>query len=569
MTPAGFLELLWRDKPDALYILIWVLHGKRSHWFRDVAEAAEFIQSGPGRDVYVGVGLSTSDHGLEHRCKSGEIAGLAGFWADLDLRSDAHPTKPLPRTVGEALGIIPADLSPTIIVATGNGLHVWWLFKKPWIFENDRERKKASVLSFRLQTLLRSNSMQKGWAFDRLSDLARVLRVPGTINAKDPSNPKDVTIYSSAECRYNPSDFANYLDALSIPDAEAEERTAKQLAERFADTPLVIDPNAAIPDDMLAGWMEKDMRFRNTWNRQRQDLSDQSGSGYDMALACFGINVGLSDQQIVNLIVHHRRIHGEQRRTRLDYFQRTISKARKAAGPQSSFAGVPTGPPPTSNRTPAEDTQVPTATDVTKKAMLCDHISLLLGVHLLRLVKIPGKEPAFLMELENGRIEFDITKLLSQRAVSLALAGKAGRLIPTFKPAHWRELAQMMLDACTVVEGTDDLELEGSARIQIAKYLAESPFIPSLNGAAAQDRYKPMVDKGRIVVSATDLQTYINRTTMQNHSVRYIAAMIAALGGEGVRIRGNSYKEQSRWALPVSEFDPGDYQPHQEGGGGE
>ena len=76
-----------------------------------------------------------------------------------------------------------------------------------------------------------------------------------------------------------------------------------------------------------------------------------------------------------------------------------------------------------------------------------------------------------------------------------------------------------------------------------------------------------MVDKGRIVVSATDLQTYINRTTMQNHSVRYVAAMIAALGGEGVRIRGNSFKEQSRWALPVAEFDPGDYQPNQEGVG--
>jgi hypothetical protein len=78
-----------------------------------------------------------------------------------------------------------------------------------------------------------------------------------------------------------------------------------------------------------------------------------------------------------------------------------------------------------------------------------------------------------------------------------------------------------------------------------------------------------MVYKGRVVISAADLQTYINRTTMQNHSVRYVAVMIAALGGETVRIRGNSFKEQSRWALRVAEFDPGDYEPHQEGGGGE
>jgi hypothetical protein len=125
----------------------------------------------------------------------------------------------------------------------------------------------------------------------------------------------------------------------------------------------------------------------------------------------------------------------------------------------------------------------------------------------------------------------------------------------------------MILDACTEVEGTDDLELEGSARIQIAKYLADGPFIPTLNGVTAQDLHRSMVYKGRIVISATDFQTYINRTTMQNHSVRYVAAMIAVVGGEAVRVRGNSFKEQSRWALPVAEFDPAAYQVHQEADG--
>jgi hypothetical protein len=431
MTPAAFLELLWRDKPNALYILIWVLNGKESHWFKEITSAGEFIQSGPGLDVYVGVGLSQYGQGRDHRCKSGEIAGLAGFWADLDLGSDAHPTKPLPRTVGEALGIIPADLTPTIAIATGNGLHLWWLFREPWIFESDDERKKASILSSRLQTLLHYNSMRKGWAFDRLSDLARVLRVPGTVNAKDPHNLKQVTVYSSTERRYNPSDFANYLDALLIPDADAEERTAQQFAERFANKPLVIDPHAGIPDDTLARWMEKDMRFRDTWNRQRHDLPDQSGSGYDMALACFAINNGLSDQQIVDLIVQHRRIHGEQRRTRLDYFQRTISKAANridSTGLRSVGAALaPPCPHADPNSGEGTASSCDGSDDPTMKAKLCDQISRLLGVRLIRLVKVPGKEPVFLMELEEGRIEFDINKLLSQKSVSLALAGKWAR----------------------------------------------------------------------------------------------------------------------------------------------
>ncbi len=558
MTPIEFLNLLWETKPADLHILIWTLAGKTSYWFREVGAAAEFVSTNLN-DIYIGVGLSRCDYGPHNRCLSDKIAGIAGLWADFDLASEAHSKKPLPATVEEALSLIPAGLPPTIIIITGNGVHVWWLFYKPWIFANDDERRHAAALSFRFQTLFRCISNQRGWTFERLADLARVLRIPGTTNAKNVNNPKPVEAYSVEGRRYAPTDFLQYFDNLSIPDEEVEERAAKETAKRFTNDPIVINQGVSVPDEMLVRWMEQDPRFRNTWNRERDDLSDQSGSGYDMALACFGASIGLSDQQIVDLIVHHRRIHCEQRRTRVEYYQRTISKARKVAGSQALFASVPTGTLPTGNRTPDEDAQSAKTADVTR-VMLCDRISQLLGVSLLRLVKVPGKEPAYLMELENGRIEFDIGKLVSQKSVSLALAAKTGRLIPTFRASQWRELAQMMLDACTVVEGTDDLELEGAARIQLTKYLSENPFIPSIEGAAPQDRYKPTVHKGRVAISAADLQNYINRTTTQNVSVKSVAAMLTALGAKADRLRKTKVREQGRWLLPVGEFDPKDYQ---------
>jgi hypothetical protein len=566
MKPLEFLHLLWQQKPKEPFILIWSLKGKQSYWFRDVSAAAEIVEKARGADVYVGVGLANCEYGPGNRCGSDEIAGIPGLWADLDLKSEAH-NKPLPATIGEALTIIPAALPPTIIVSTGNGAHVWWLFKEPWIFENDGERKQAAALSSRFQTLLRYNANQSGWAFERLSDLARVLRIPGTVNAKDPGNPKEVEVHSSTDLRYNPSDFERYLNEQAIPDAGAEERAAKQFTERFTKQSLVINLDAAIPDDMLARWVEQDARFRKTWERQRDDLNDQSGSGYDLALACFGIGNGLSDQQIVDLIVHHRRIRGEQRRTRLDYFQRTISRAAKSTGrpvltvpgasptpdaaPQSPHVGASSE----NDTHPAETNP----TGQTQKAQLCDQISQILGVHILRLVKVPGKEPVYLMELEEGRIEFDVAKLTSQRAVNLAFAAKAGKIIPSFKPQPWRNLTQMMLDACNVVEGTDDLEFEGAAWIQIDKYLSENPCIPTLEGTTAHDKLKPVIHQEKIAVSATDLQIYVNISTGQNYSVKGAAAMLAALGAQAVRVRGHGFREQSRWALPVSEFDPNDY----------
>ena len=101
--------------------------------------------------------------------------GITGLWADLDLQSDAHTTKALPATIADALSIIPASMPPTLVITTGNGAHAWWLFKEPYIFENDEDRKDTACLVARWSTLLRLNAGRRGWAFDRLSDLARVL----------------------------------------------------------------------------------------------------------------------------------------------------------------------------------------------------------------------------------------------------------------------------------------------------------------------------------------------------------------------------------------------------------
>ena len=129
-NPRWFLEALFAGKPDELYLLIWTLADKRSRWFRSVEEAVQCAETLRNSDAYVGVGLSRQDYGPSHRCPSSQIAGLVGLWADLDLRSDAHPKSALPATIAEALSILPRELPPAFVVATGNGAHAWWLFKE-------------------------------------------------------------------------------------------------------------------------------------------------------------------------------------------------------------------------------------------------------------------------------------------------------------------------------------------------------------------------------------------------------------------------------------------------------
>src|SRR5262249_18295359 len=146
-----------------------------------------------------------------------------------------------------------------------------------------------------------------------------------------------------------------------------------------------------------------------------------------------------------------------------------------------------------------------------------------------------------------------------------ALAAKVNKLIGRFKSNDWSSLAQMMLNACTIEQGTDDLELEGEARLYINRYLSAVQFISSPADQPADSAYRPMMYDDKIAVSAPDMQIYINRNMGETRSVKAVAAMLAAIGGKAVRVRGSGFKEQSRWALPIQEYDPKDY-AHPEGG---
>ncbi len=544
-----FLEMLSTGKPEELYFLLWTLPEKRSHWFQNVEGAIQFAESRE-RDLYVGVGLSSQDYGSARRCLSNEMAGIVGLWFDFDLKSDAHPTAALPATIEDAMKILPEHLPPTFVVGTGNGAHAWWLFREPLIIESDEDRHEAANLALRWQSLLCLNGAAQGWAFDRLGDLARLLRVPGTQNCKDPTNPKPVEIHIQNNCRYNPSELAEFLEDQGIPDVEAKKRAAQAWKETFADKPLTIDLSAAVPENLLNRYMAADPRFRNTWFRERQDLKDKSQSAYDLALVNFGFAEGLSEQQVVELIIHHRRIHGERPRTRLDYFQRTISKAFNRNGnsaPIKSFEAPV--------EEPGQQAQKIKPATATARALVCEQISDVIGVRVLRIVKVAGQEPTYRVELEAFKIVFtSVDKLVGQQSFRMKIASAVEHLVPRIPAKVWDRVAQMMLDALTVEDGGDEADLVGAARMYIDRYLSETPFIDAEEDQPHQTRFKPAVYEGQIAIRSHDLQQHINKAWAENRAIKEVTAMLSALGASSTRLKRTRLRDQSRWLLPLSEF---------------
>jgi hypothetical protein len=302
-------------------------------------------------------------------------------------------------------------------------------------------------------------------------------------------------------------------------------------------------------------------------------LKDQSQSGYDLALANFGMDADLPEQRIVDLIIHHRSKFSQKPRTRVDYFQRTISRAARRSDWRETPSLPGASPAPAAPRsTPVAPLlapgapvdggtrDTPTPDPNVAKGLLCDRVSQALGIRVLRLVKLTGKEPTYHMELPEGKIEFaNVGKLISQDAVRLAVAAQMGKLIGKIKPKVWEQVAQALLDACIVDEGGEEVEWEGAARMYVAQYLSETGFIETVEKQMVQNQRKPMVIDGHIAICASDLQIYIGRTMFQTLTVKAVGLMLKALGGKHIRVRGSKHKEQSRWCLPINEFDPEDY----------
>ncbi len=74
-----------------------------------------------------------------------------------------------------------APLPPTSVTFTGNGYHGYWIFANPFIIENETDHEYIRDLQARWPKLVGADPAA--------SDLARILRVPGTFNCKEANGP--------------------------------------------------------------------------------------------------------------------------------------------------------------------------------------------------------------------------------------------------------------------------------------------------------------------------------------------------------------------------------------------
>ena len=327
MDNKDFLRKLWGDgnKPPG-QILIWTLSAvhqqKMSKWLTTP-------DYDPSQSKHVFTGMGTASPAARftkfERVPADEVHALAGCWADIDVAGPGHKGKDYPPDEEAAWEVIRSILPPTMVVSSGGGLHGYWLFEVPWILDVET-RPVAAQLVKDWQAALRVFCMTRGWDLDATHDLARVMRLPGSMNVKDADNPQPVNIIYSGGPRYALETLQAALDkpppafsaALSLGHGRQLDRERR---DQFFE---------AIP------------QARDAFSH-RSRLRDPSLSGYDLSLANFAVQAGFSDEEIAALLIEHRTLHGKaediEKCERTDYLRRTITTARaKGGGPDASNA---------------------------------------------------------------------------------------------------------------------------------------------------------------------------------------------------------------------------------------
>ena len=187
--------------PDDLWANFWHLRGRHSDWIQTPAQAEASATRYGRSDVYIGPGLASKRGGSDERLSNETAAGMFGVVADLDIFWEGNPKTTLPPNLRTALAFIDSlALAPTFTIDSGHGLHLWWLFPQPWRF-GEGEHDLGARLGYQWQGYVNEEAAEHGWKFDSVGDLARLLRLPGTENAKT-KDIRPVFIERETDARY-------------------------------------------------------------------------------------------------------------------------------------------------------------------------------------------------------------------------------------------------------------------------------------------------------------------------------------------------------------------------------
>ena len=244
-----------------------------------------------GYNIFVGIGTRDSKNGTKEH-----VSEISTLWTDIDIKEGEDRESRLK----ESLKLCKDQgLEPSLIVDSGHGYHLYFKMTDSVNIECVDD---INTIESRLRWL---ESKLEG---DCVHDVSRIMRIPGFLNNKNPQEPKQCSILQINEnATYDLEDFG----AISEPQIKIDRISLGE-----------------IPDEIPPRFyelLESNSKLKQTWNGQRKDLDDCTGSGHDMSLASILVRRDFQNEEIARILLEAP--YPKKSRTN-SYLEYTIAKAR-------------------------------------------------------------------------------------------------------------------------------------------------------------------------------------------------------------------------------------------------
>lgn len=248
------LDLLDLDADELLSFGTRPIGGRFSASQRTVADLRRLDCADlDGHDVWCGLQPMRQ---ATTRGTAEDVVRLVALFADLDVGTGKMPTDPACVEVVRALsGML--GTAPAYVVASGHG------YQPVWSIERDLETTDMPAMRQLLRrwgALVQQVAVTHGGHADSVFDAARVLRVPGTVNWKDPEHPVPAAAMATGGAPVSVEQIREALDAYLIDDPE-------DLPDDQEPFPDVEQPEhtCGYARAMISGWSQDLPDARHPW----------------------------------------------------------------------------------------------------------------------------------------------------------------------------------------------------------------------------------------------------------------------------------------------------------------
>jgi hypothetical protein len=230
---AHWLELLFPETVTGRIGVMALVDGRPQHrsFARcDMSELLAYVDElnrAGAQGIYVRVTTVAADLEPGRRGGVDDSVELLGMWSDIDVAGPNHRplpdgSLPLPPDTVSAIGIVTKSGLPDVSawVHSGGGLYAFHLLDAPVDITDPKVRADVARMAEAWQAKLGEGAHVQGWHYGTgVSDLSRVLRLPGSLNRKQPEDPRLCKLLDVEGPRYSLEQLAKFVPA-STGDAK-------------------------------------------------------------------------------------------------------------------------------------------------------------------------------------------------------------------------------------------------------------------------------------------------------------------------------------------------------------